>query len=741
MIALPVKPAPRYPEAQRLDLVDDLHGHRVPDPYRWLEDPDDPRTATWSAAQDDLARAHLDALPGRERLGARLEQLLSAGAVSVPLWRAGRRFFARRDPGGEHAVVYVRDPGPHGPGTAPEQVLLDPMAIDPSGLTTVDSWVPDLEGRRLAYQLSVGGDEQSVLHVLDVADGSPVEGPIDRCRYSSIAWRDGGAEFFYVRKVAPDEVGVGEQDFHRRVWRHRVGTDPATDELVTGPGLYADHNYYGVSLSRDGRWLLVGANVGTARKDSIWIAELDGDAAVPELTPILTQHDDVQASMWVERDGRLYALTTDGAPRWRLVVTDPRTPGREHWRELVPEDPESVLEGARWLEPAPGAERSVSGTSIGTERSVSGTSIGTADEPLLVLARARHAVGEVALHALDGSPRGTVTLPGPGSLTGLSVPDRDTPELWGSLWVGWTDLVTPPAVHRGDRTGALVLDTPSPGRVEVPAVRSEQREFRSADGTTVRMFVVTPAAGYGSPGTGAPLPVLMTGYGGFGISREPAYNATALAWAAAGGAYVLVSLRGGGEEGEAWHRAGKRESKQNVFDDLHAAAESLIADGTTTPEQLAISGGSNGGLLVGAALTQRPDLYRAVACSAPLLDMVRYEKFSLGRTWNEEYGTAEDPDEFGWLLSYSPYHHVTAGTAYPGVLFTVFGSDSRVDPCHARKMCAALQAATTGDTGTHPVLLRRETDVGHGARSISRSVALSVDTVAFLAARTGLELT
>ncbi|MET0190499.1 MAG: S9 family peptidase, partial [Pseudonocardia sediminis] len=454
MSAPPEHPDARpYPEAERLDLVDELHGHRVPDPYRWLEDPDDPRTVTWSAAQDDLARAQLDALPGRTALGARLEELLAAGAVSVPLWRAGRRFFSRRDPGGEHAVVLVRDPGPDGPGTGPERVLLDPMAIDPSGLTTLDSWVPDLEGRRLAYQLSVGGDEQSVLHVLDVSDGSPVEGPIDRCRYSSIAWRDGGAEFFYVRKVAPEEVPEGEQDFHRRVWRHRVGTDPATDELLTGPGLYDDHTYYSAKLSRDGRWLLVSGAIGTARKDSVWIAELDGDAAVPELTPVLTQDDDVQAMMWVERDGLLYAVTTDGAPRWRLVVTDPRTPGREHWRELVAEDPESVLEGARWLEPAPGSD----------------------DEPLLVLARARHAVGELALHGVDGSPRGTVTLPGPGSLTGLSVPDRDTPELWGQLWVGWTDLVTPPAVHRGDRTGSLVLDTPSPGHVEVPDVRSEQR--------------------------------------------------------------------------------------------------------------------------------------------------------------------------------------------------------------------------------------------------------------------------
>jgi prolyl oligopeptidase len=328
-----------------------------------------------------------------------------------------------------------------------------------------------------------------------------------------------------------------------------------------------------------------------------------------------------------------------------------------------------------------------------------------------------------------------VPLPGTGSLTGLTVPDRDTPERDGSLWIGWTDLVTPPQVHRYDRaTGETVLETTAPGDVTVPDVRTEQREFTSRDGTTVRMFVVTPATGTG------PWPAMVTGYGGFGISREPAYTSSALAWVAAGGAYALVSLRGGGEEGEEWHRAGNRGRKQNVFDDFHAAAESLITSGTTTAGQLGISGGSNGGLLVGAALVQRPDLYRAVVCSAPLLDMVRYEEFSLGRTWNDEYGTAADADELGWLLSYSPYHQVQDGTEYPAVLFTVFESDSRVDPLHARKMCAALQDATTGEVTTRPVLFRRETDVGHGARSISRSVALSVDTLAFLAAHTGLEL-
>jgi prolyl oligopeptidase len=700
-----VTAAPAYPRAERLDLVDHLHGRPVADPYRWLEDPDDPRTREWSAAQDTLARAHLDALPGRDRLAATLGALTDAGWVGVPVWRAGRRFASRREPGQEHGVVSVTDPD----GT--ERVLLDPAAIDPTGLTTLDAWIPDHEGRLLAYQLSSGGDEQSVLHVLDVGTGCDVEPPIDRCRYSDVAWLPGGEEFLYVRMVAPDEAPPGEQAFHRRIWRHRLGTPTDADVLLEGPGLYENHNYYGVDVSDDGRWLVVSANVGTARRDSVWIADLHGDGV---LTPVLTQADDVRCGAWVERDGRLYLLTTDGAPRFRLAVTDPTTPGREHWRELVAEDPDSVLEGVRWLQPAGSADPA---------------------DGVLVLARSRHATAEVALHDRDGTFRVAVPLPGLGSLRGLTTADPATSGKQGTLWIGWTDLVTPQQVRRFDlTTGDTVLDTAAPGAVEVPPVRIAQQELTSADGTTVRMFVVSPVGGQG------PRPALLTGYGGFGIHPDPAYSSSALAWVGAGGVYALVSLRGGGEEGEAWHRAGNRGNKQNVFDDFHAAAQALVDTGATTPDQLAILGGSNGGLLVGAALTQRPELYRAVVCSAPLLDMARYEHFSLGRTWNDEYGTADDAVELGWLLSYSPYHHVRDATDYPAVLFTVFDSDTRVDPLHARKMCAALQHATSGDLATRPVLLRRETDVGHGARSVSRSITLGVDQLSFLAAHTGLPL-
>jgi prolyl oligopeptidase len=701
-----VTAAPPYPRAERLDLVEHLHGRAVSDPYRWLEDPDDPRARAWSAAQDRLARGHLDALPGRDRLAATLHDLVEAGSVGVPVWRAGRRFAMRREPGQEHTVLYVTD------DDGVEKILLDPTALDPTGLTTLDSWSPDLEGRRLAYQLSHGGDEHSVLRVLDVETGEDVEPPIDRCRYSSVAWLPGGQEFVYVRMVAPDEVAEGEQAFHRRIWRHRIGTSTDTDELVDGPGLYQDHTYYDVRISRDGRWLLVTGNVGTARRDSVWIAEL-GDGA-PVLTPVLTQADDVRCGPWVGRDGRLYLLTTDGAPRFRLAVTDPTTPGREHWRELIAEDESAVLGDVCWLQPA-----------------------GTTDpgEGLLVVARSRHAVAELTLHGLDGAPRGTIPLPGLGSLRGLTSADQSTPTQNGRVWIGWTDLVTPPQVRRFDLdTGETALEAAAPGAVTVPPVRTEQRAFTSPDGTTVRMFVVSPEDATGTR------PTLLTGYGGFGIHPDPAYSSSALAWVAAGGVYALVSLRGGGEEGDAWHRAGHRGRKRCVFDDFHAAARALVTAGTTTSERLAILGGSNGGLLVGAALTQRPELYRAVVCSAPLLDMVRYELFSLGRTWNDEYGTADDPGELGWLLSYSPYHHVHDGVEYPAVLFTVFDSDTRVDPLHARKMCAALQHATAGEPATRPVLLRRETDVGHGARSVSRSITLGVDQLSFLAAHTGLPL-
>ncbi len=668
-----------YPGAERLDLVEDLHGHAVADPYRWLEDASSPQTREWAAAQEALVREHLDGLPGRDRLRERLTALLAAGSAGVPAWRADRAFSTRRRPGQEHAVLHVREAD----GT--DRALLDVAALDPSGATTLDAWAPSKEGRLLAYQLSVGGDEESALHVLDVDTGEAVDGPLDRCRYSPVAWVPGGEEFFYVRRLPAEDVPAGEEQFHRRVWRHRVGTPTSEDVLVWGEGLDPT-NYYGCSVSRDGRWLVVTASAGTAPRDDVWLFDL-----VQGGPPVEVQVGvDARLSAWVGRDGRLWLLTDRGAPRGRLCTADPSSP--QDWTEVVAEDPEAVLEDVEQL----------------------------LDGRLVVL-RSRHAVSEVEV---DGVP---LDLPGLGTVGGLS----GRPEGGDEVWFGWTDTTTPSRVHRYDGSTVSLWED-APGAVDVPAVSARLVEVTSKDGTTVRALVVSPAA---EPDR--PRPTVLYGYGGFGVSLSPGYTTSALAWVEAGGVWVVANLRGGSEEGEQWHREGMRGEKQNVFDDFAAVADALVDQGWTTPGQLGIYGGSNGGLLVGAALTQRPEAYAAVVCSAPLLDMVRYELFGLGRTWNDEYGTAADPEELGWLLGYSPYHRVVEGASYPAVLFTVFEGDSRVDPLHARKLCAALQHATRSDA---PVLLRDEKDVGHGARSVSRTVGLSVDLLSFLAHHTGLEL-
>jgi prolyl oligopeptidase len=698
----------RYPDATREDISDNLHGHVIPDPYRWLEDADSDASEAWAAAQDELYGEVLAGLPGRDRLAARLTDLLSAGLVTPPAWRGDRQFFMRRAAGQEHAVLYTARPG------EAERALIDPMAIDPSGTTTLDAWQPDHEGRLLAYQVSAGGREESVVRVMEIATGADVDGPIDRCRYTEIAWLPGGKAFYYSRRLAPGLVPAGEEQYHRRVYLHQVGTSPDDDVLIHGEG-QDKTTYYGVAVSRDGRWLIIESSLGTAPRNDVWVADLHaGPAEAPDLR-VLQQGVDAQVSVWPGRDGRLYLHTDRDAPRGRVAVADPADPafpGYDSWREVLASDGEAVLEGFTMLD-GPHLPR-----------------------PLLLVTWTRHAIGEVTVHDLaTGAAAGRVTLPGLGSVGW----PRGRPEGGPEAWLSYTDHTTPPVVlHYDARTGETGVWARSPGAaVDVPGIRAEQVAFPSADGTTVRMLVISgPDAGAGRE----PRPAILYGYGGFNVSLTPGYSATPLAWAQAGGVYAIAGLRGGSEEGEEWHRAGMREHKQNVFDDFAAAARALIDGGWTTAGQLAVSGGSNGGLLVGAAITQQPDLFAAALCSAPLLDMVRYEQFGLGQTWNDEFGTAADPAELEWLLGYSPYHHVRAGTRYPAVLFTVFDGDTRVDPLHARKMCAALQWATSAPVAERPVLLRRERDVGHGARAVSRSVALGAEQLAFAAAYTGLAL-
>ncbi|GHC90018.1 prolyl endopeptidase [Nocardiopsis terrae] len=692
----------RYPPATRLDIDETLHGHTVRDPYRWLEDADSTETKEWSAAQDTLYNQLSSAYETRDWFADQVRSLMGAGHVGVPLWRGERRFRSRRNPGQEHAVLHVRD------GGGPERALIDPGALDPSGLTTLDAWRPSPDGRLLAYQLSEGGDEESLLRVIDVDSGELVDEPIDRTRYSPVAWLPDGSAFYYVRRLPEDEVPEDETSYHRRVYLHRLGTPADQDALVFGAGRDKTE-YFGVSVSRDGRWLLLTSVKGTSSATNAWIADLaEGPLESPRLVTI---QEDVDHDLHPEvgRDGRLYLFTDRDAPRGRLCVTDPAAPGYENWSTLVAEDPEAVLEGHALLD----------GEGL--------------DSPELLVAWSRHAISEISRHdAGSGERLGTLAMPGLGSLNGLST----RPEGGHEAWFGYTDNTHPSSVYHYDaRSGEVTRWADPPGEIELPGVRTEQVAFSSKDGTTVRMLVVSPA----EPADG-PLPTVLYGYGGFQISLTPGYSAAILAWVRAGGVYAVANLRGGLEEGEEWHRGGMLGNKQNVFDDCAAAAEHLVSSGITSTERLAVMGGSNGGLLVGAMVTQRPDLFAAAVCSAPLLDMVRYERFGLGQLWNVEYGSAEDPEQLGWLLGYSPYHNVRSGTRYPATLFTVFDNDTRVDPMHARKLCAWMQHATSAPIGEHPVLIRREAEVGHSSRSVSRSVALTSEQLAFLAHHLGLSI-
>lgn len=695
-------PELRYPSAARLDIVENLHGHTVEDPYRWLEDAESAETKEWAAAQDSLYAEFRTRFGGRDWFADQVRSLLGAGSVGAPVWRERRRFFVRRTAEQEHGVLHVQD------GDGPERVLIDPGALDPRGLTTLDAWRPDPSGTLLAYQLSESGDEESTLRVMDVDSGELVDGPVDRVRYSPIAWLPDSSAFFYVRRLPPEEVPEGEESFHRRVYLHRLGSPTAQDALVFGEGRDKTE-YFTPIVSRDGRWLVLLANRGTSAATDAWIADLSqGGLEEPRLVSI---QEGVDASLYphVGRDGRLYLFTDREAPRGRLCVADPADPAYENWTTLVPEDPEAVLEGYAVLD-GPRMER-----------------------PELLVGRSRHAVSEVTRHDLaTGEHLGRLDMPGLGTIGGL----LERPEGGHEAWFGYTDNTHPSSVYRYDAlSGEVSLWADAPGAIDLPDVKVEQVTYTSKDGTAVRMLVVSPSA----PAQG-PRPTILYGYGGFRISLTPAYSAVALAWVRAGGVYAVANLRGGLEEGETWHRSGMLADKQNVFDDCAAAAEHLIATGVTDPEHLAVMGGSNGGLLVGAMITQRPDLFAAAVCSAPLLDMVRYERFGLGQLWNVEYGTADDHEQLGWLLGYSPYHNVREGSRYPATLFTVFDNDTRVDPLHARKLCARMQRATSSPLEERPVLLRRESEVGHSSRSVSRSVALNSEQLAFLAHHLGLSV-
>ena len=683
----------RYPPTRTVDIVDELHGERIPDPYRWLEAADDPDTVEWTARQNELTEAWLVRQPGRERIRRRLRELLTIGVLGVPTPVRGRYLYLRRDGDQNHPVLYVRE-GVEGE----DRALLDPNAIDPSGTTALDWYYPSHDGRLLAYGLSENGSEQSVLHVRNVVTAEDLPDRIARTRAASLAWLPDGSGFYYTRYPAPGEVPADEEQYHRAIHFHPLGGNPEADPLVLRP---ARKEYWpGVSISPDGRWLLVSVE-RTFDQTDLYLGDRHapgGSAVAPALLPVA---EDLPASFAGEvAHGRLFLRTDLDAPTYRLYEVDPEQPERGRWRELVPPREEAVLDGF----------------------AVAGSQ--------LALSYLERASSRLRLTGLDGGLRRELELPALGSLFGLGA-EWDGRE----LFFGFSSYTVPPTVYRIDlQRGEQTVWRRVEADIDPERYVVRQVMVPSRDGTPVSMFLVH-RRGLARDGHA---PTYLSAYGGFNVSMTPVFMRSLLLWLEHDGVVAVPNIRGGGEYGETWHQSGMLARKQNSFDDFIAAAEWLIREGYTRPERLAAEGGSNGGLLMGAALTQRPELFRAVVVRVPLLDMLRYHRSLIARLWIPEYGSAEDAEQFAWLRAYSPYHHVRPGTAYPAVLLTTGASDTRVDPMHARKMAARLQTDTTSG---RPVLLRLEARAGHGAgKPLSKILDEYTDTWTFVFSELGVEV-
>jgi prolyl oligopeptidase len=680
---------PPPPLTPREEAADVWHGERVVDPYRWLENTDSERTREWTDAQNARTRTALDALPQRRHFAQRLRELLAVGLLDTPRPVSGRIFHTRRVGSQRQAILYVRDAV-----DGKDRPLVDPNVLDAAGLVTIDWYYPSHDARYVAYGLSRGGDEMSTLHVIEVATGRELSEGIPHTQRSTVAWAGDG--FYYAANPAPGSVAPGDEHYHRRVRFHRLGDDPARDETVFGEGRPKEDIVW-ARTSPDGRWVLFHAFKGWTSSD-LYLLDRRG----PERGLRVVTEGEQGISEGFPRDDAIWLRTNLDAPNYRVVRADLDAPQRSRWRTVVPES-KHALEAFHV----------------------------TQDHVAVVTLE--RATSRVSLWAKDGRHDRAVKLPGLGTVEFVS--GDHAGDLIGFTFQSFT---APAIAFAADaRTGVVreLVRLPAPAGLDPATIVVEQTTYASKDGTDVSMFLVHRR----DVSPNGAVPTVLNGYGGFNISRTPQYIAGAAAWVEAGGLFALPNLRGGSEYGERWHQGGMLERKQNVFDDFHAAAEALIARGWTKPERLGVTGGSNGGLLTGAALTQRPDLFGAVYCAVPLLDMLRYQNFLIARFWIAEYGSAEDPEQYRWLHAYSPYHHIRGGVRYPAVLFTTAEGDSRVDPMHARKMAALLQAQSAEDPDA-TVLLRVDRDAGHGiGKPLDKQVDDLADQYSFLAWRLGLE--
>jgi prolyl oligopeptidase len=658
---------PTYPPTKKVPVEETLHGRKIVDDYRWLEDGDNPDTLAWVEAQNKFTQSILSKYPAREQVRKRLAELLDLGSLSTPQPAKGKYFFTRREGKQNQPILYVRD-GVQGK----DRVLVDPNEFSKDGTVAIDWWHPSKDGKLVAYGVSKDGSERSTLYLRDVATGKDLPDQIPQTRACSIAWLPDTTGFYYTRYPMPGTVAKGQENYHRHVFFHKIGDDPTKDPEVFGQGRPGE-DWPQVTLSPDGHWLAIEVHRGWDRSE-IYVR----DEKAKE-SKFITLVEGVKAIFDIRlRNDRWYVRTNDEAPRYRIYRVDPAKWGRDQWTEIVKEG-DDVLDGF-----------GIVGDTIVAEYIHKATS-------------------RLRFLSLGGQSLDEVKLPVLGTLSGLGYEADGT-----ELFYGFQSFTMAPTIyHVSPLTAGRKLPEPEVwGRVKTDfdpaAYQVDQVTYKSKDGTPVTMFL---AHKKGVERNGKQ-PTLLYGYGGFNISLTPTFNPTRFVYfLERGGVVAVANLRGGGEYGEEWHRAGMLDKKQNTFDDFIAAAEWLIANKVTDREHLAIMGGSNGGLLMGAAVTQRPELFKAVVCAVPLLDMTRFHKFLIARLWIPEYGNPEKAKEFEWLYAYSPYHKVKDGGSYPAMLITTAASDSRVDPLHARKMVARMQAASVS---VAPILLRQETRAGHG---------------------------
>jgi prolyl oligopeptidase len=660
------------PSTRTDNVKETLHGVDVVDPYRWLEDQESKETREWIDSQNRYTQSILGAFPGREALKRRLTELLKIESVGMPVERGGRYFYSKRRADQDLSVLYVRKGR-----TAPEEVLVDPHPMSPDKTVSVSLSDVSLDGSLIAFSVRRGGEDEAEVRWLNVETRQELPDTLPRARYFGVAVKPDKSGFYYCRH--------GKEG--SRVFYHRMGADLASDTELFGKG-YSAEKGIGIDLSEDGRYLLMTVFYGSAaEKTELHLLD------TRQGTPIMPVVADIQARFYGQIAGdHLFVQTNWNAPNSRVLKVDLKNLAREHWREIVPE----------------------------TQGSIQGVSLAGGSVFVNYLQEVR---SSVKVFNGDGKPLRDIVFPSLGTVG--SVYGR-----WnsGEAFFQFTSFHIPTTIYRygvadGRQEFWARLNVP----IESDAMEVKQVWYESKDRTRIPMFLVH-RKGLKLDGSN---PALLYGYGGFTQSLTPTFTPRATLWVERGGVFAMPNLRGGGEFGESWHKAGMLERKQNVFDDFIAAAEWLVKNRYTQSSRLAISGGSNGGLLVGAAITQRPELFRAVVCSYPLLDMVRYHKFLIAKFWVPEYGSADDPQQFKFIHAYSPYHRVVAGTKYPAVLLITGDADTRVAPLHARKMAALLQSATGSD---RPVLLHYDTKAGHvgGTAPVSKRIEELADELSFL---------